>query len=167
MQFAEEREISLDYILLGKGKGDFSGGEIDPLLLEGIEQELRRFNPALPAALGVHQMALIYNKVIRQLEPGMNWSQLVKEEVAYYRKIRGRQLSQLNHIGEHDELHVYDEEQRLLKKIGTTVEEVYGVPAANPIEGGATKVEQHIAGTNHQIAGRDLVNKGGKGSKKK
>ncbi len=167
MQFAEERDISLDYLLLGKGKGDFSGGEIDPLLLEGIEQELRRFNPALPAALGVYQIALIYNKVIRQLEPGMNWSQLVKEEVAYYREIRGRHLSQLNHIDEHDELHVYEEEQRLLKKIGSTVEEVYGAPAANPIEDGVTKVEQHIAGTNHQIAGRDVVNKGGKGSKKK
>lgn len=30
-----------------------------------------------------------------------------------------------------------------------------------------TSVEQRIQGTNHQIAGRDLVNKGGKGSKKK
>lgn len=30
-----------------------------------------------------------------------------------------------------------------------------------------TSVEQHIEGTNHQIAGRDLVNNGGKGSKKK
>ena len=171
IQFADEREISLDYLLLGKGKGDFSGGEIDPMLLEGIGLAFEVYDRLLLHRIragAAYDMALVYNRVIKQLRPGQNWGELVKDEVAYLVEIKKQQLEQESSgHGTSEPVHLHEEEQRHIKKIGATVEEIYGVPAANPIGGDNVKVKQHIEGENHQIAGRDLVNKGGRGRKKK
>ena len=160
-------DVSLDYLLLGKGKGDFSGGDIDPVLLESIEHELMTHGASVIHQLlpnYAHDISLIYNRVNRQLKPGAYYGELITDEVKYFLEIRRKYADQETKVvSKQEQPYVYDEEQRLFKKIGTRTEEVYGLPAADPIQDegdDSPQVEEDIKGEGHRVTGRDIVNKG-------
>lgn len=147
--YAVNNDVSLDYLLLGLGGSSYVGG-VDPILLEGIGLEFLSTAPELHSA---YNLALVYNKITPFVEPGKNWGSLVRREVAYLAQIVKMQRNQpdLSH----------EEEQRIMKKLGISEDEVSDKAAniKDTSDTNQTKVKQTISGSNHQIAGRDLVNK--------
>lgn len=164
--FAIKNEISLDYLLLGKGTNTGYAGQIDPLLLDGIEMEFKdyiRTKTLDGVKCDAHDMALIYNRVINQIKPDQNWAELVEKEVHYLIQIRLSDIAR-DKNGNSTPLLVHEEEQNLLKRSGSTVSEVYGEECLNPTEYNKSDISQTISDNNHQVTGRDVV-KDKKGSK--
>lgn len=145
--FATAKDVSLDYLLLGVSGRSYLGG-LDPMLLEGIGME---FEKTAPELLTIHNVGLIYNRVIRLLEPNDNWTRAVREEVAYF--------AQISHAQSRVEIGklppIYEEESRVFKKVGIDANEVFGVSKNDD----ATSVKQHVSGNKNEVAGRDIVKK--------
>jgi transcriptional regulator with XRE-family HTH domain len=163
--FAENKDVSLDYLLLGKGKGDFGGGDIDPTLIEAIEHELKGYGQKTVNTLlrnYAYDLSLIYNRINRQIVPGKNYEALISEEVKYFIEIARRSEDYFNKESkDREKPYVHEEEQRMFKKItGADISESYGTTIANPIDDDHSKVvNQDVSGSNNQVAGRDVVNK--------
>ena len=81
--FAVNQDVSLDYLLLGIGGSSYVGG-VDPVLLEGIGLE---FKASAPELQGAYNLALVYNRISPMIEPGTNWAEIVRREVAYLSQI--------------------------------------------------------------------------------
>lgn len=117
------------WLLLG-GDDPLSGrGEIDPTLAEAIAWE---FGEAVDEArsrdlvlfpswplLG-YRLALIYNRVIKQLKPGEPFGDIVAEEVRFLRDLA------IHNAVSGAPKKIHPEELRHLDTIGATVEEVFG-----------------------------------------
>lgn len=121
--------ISPVWLLVGDGEMLHAGGEIDPSLAEAIADE---FGEAVDQArkrdltlfpswplLG-YRLALIYNRVIRRARPGEKGGGLIAEEVRFLRDIAIQNAL----AGTTEKVH--PEEVRHLKKIGASVDEVFG-----------------------------------------
>jgi len=139
-------------------------GEIDPLLLDDIDRTFKEYmrqkrNHAIYCY--TNDLGLVYNRVSKLLKPGENWTEIVNQEVQYLIEIRISDAIRDKNGGA-TPLVVYEAEQEHLQKIGASVKEVYGEECSNPIEDSKSNVTQTISGNNHQIAGKDLVNKGEK-----
>ena len=133
--FAADNDVSLDYLIPGKGRGDWAGGQVDPVLLEGIEKAFEEYDESVLKQLHTgtaHDIGLVYNRVIRMIKRDQNWGSIVQDEVAYLVKVRSVSSSQLS-LGQ--PVTVHEEEQRLFHKIGTTPREVNGgLDVANPLD---------------------------------
>lgn len=145
--FATSKDVSLDYLLLGVSGRSYLGG-LDPMLLEGIGME---FEATAPELLTIHNIGLIYNRVVKLLEPKDNWTKTVEEEVAYF-----AQISHAQSRVENGKLPpIYEEESRVFKKEGIDSYEVFGASKNDD----TTSVTQYISGTGNDVAGRDIVKK--------
>lgn len=161
--FAINNGISLDYLLLGKTVDADHGRDVDITLLDAIEiafEDYRHNHQIYGIDCYAHDLGLIYNRVIKSIKPGENWAKIVEQEVRYLMEIR--RSDKLRDNTSTTPLVVHEEEQRLLKKHGMTVKDAYGEECVNPIEQSKNVVTQTIEGNNHQISGRDLINKGKK-----
>lgn len=94
--FAAQRLLSLNYLLLGRGTALWTGGKIDLILAAAIAEEFGEAAEAVRGrdlelfpswALLGHNLGLIYNRVIQQLNPGAPFGDLVAEEVRYFREM--------------------------------------------------------------------------------
>nr|WP_275659337.1 helix-turn-helix domain-containing protein [Shewanella insulae] len=145
--FAASKDVSLDYLLLGVSARSYLGG-LDPLLLEGIGLE---FEAEAPEFFTIHNVGLIYNRVIKLLEPNDNWTKVIEEEVAYFAQISHAQ----SRVEKGKLPPVYEEESRVFKKEGIDSNEVFGGSKNDDM----TSVTQYISGNKNEVAGRDIVKK--------
>lgn len=187
---AEERGISLDYLLLGRGGPHKIGQDLDVHLMQQIASTLVEAQKDLPISfLGrpedyVYYSALIYEKVQR-LAPEQRLS-AVPQEAAYLMRIFAKQMLLMNPdirsswadiVPELEKLAgttvpatnrtiTQDERERLMEGLSPEKDFLDG-DAGHEARAATPAVHQEIRGRDHQIAGRDLVNNSGKGNKKK
>lgn len=133
--FAIKNDVSLDYLFLGIGTEFGYGGSVDAVLLEAIEMEFLECSRKHQLQVGnsySHDLALIYNRVVKKIRPG-EWSPAIKEEVRYLVEIRRSDSIRSNKLTR-EPLIVHEEEQKLLKRAGETIKNVFGEDCVNPIE---------------------------------
>lgn len=157
--FAVKHKITIDYLLIGLGDGARLDGEVDPYLFRDIMTSLYDKNESTQhfrdtvIINGIdavsYYAARIYNKIIKNLVPGDDWSTLVESEVCYLLEIKlDRNLDK-----EKDQSIKVQKEFQKDHKDQITHNNHAGT------EDTTCNVTQHIQGDSHQIAGRDVINK--------
>ena len=98
IQFALDQKISLDELLLGKS----DSSSVDPTLFVNIFSTLIYEGKKLPTelilpvigggsgGLTVEFAAMIYNRVVKQLKHGKNWTEIIDDEVKYFIDLKKR-----------------------------------------------------------------------------
>lgn len=157
--FAAKHKITVDYLLMGLGDGARLDGEVDPYLFRDIMTSLYDKNESTQHFRDItiidgidaisYYAARIYNKIIKNLTPGSNWSALVESEVCYLLEIKqDRGL---------------DKEKGVSVEVQKQFQKNYKKQVAQDnhtaTEDTRSNVTQHIQGKNHQIAGHDITNK--------
>lgn len=99
-------------------------------------------------------MALVYNRISPLIEPGKNWADIVRREVAY--------LSQILRMQKANPAVVHEEESRVMKKVGISDNadlDLSNPSPRNSSSDGSMSVNQKITGSQNQVAGRNIFNK--------
>jgi len=131
--FAARRGVSLDYILLGRGSALWLGGEVDPTIAEAIAGELERAAEEAKKQgvtlfpswwLFGYRLALIYNRVIKRIQPDGKVGDAIAEEVRFLRDLVMRDAAG----GSPPKLH--PEELRHMDKLGISARDVLGADAS-------------------------------------
>lgn len=163
---AEQMGISLDYIFLGRGNAAISSEGIDGALMEeviaALTDETSELRFLMPADL-VRAACLIYNQA-QSVSDTHERKRIIPSAVMLLTISTLKREIQQNK--DSDWAQKYPEIaaaranvfKEIMERLGGSADEESDEP---------TSVHQEIRGRDHQIAGRDVVNKGGKGSKKK